>query len=201
MIEWGVLLVAVLVLGLVTFSALRANALYRRVRELETRLTELGDQLSEDVAEKISLESRALREEVGSRLGSFNACVERMTTIETQLARAVSREPEALSAEGLAEAVRPLIREAVESLEGRIRTLSEALRETGREGVEGAVMKSLAERGFVDVVLTRSATAEDGRTKVIVEARRDGMTFKGPVILDGTRVVEQRLSPSYPMFP
>jgi len=198
MIEWVILGVVLVVLVLAVFSTSRANALFRRVKELETRLTELGNHLSEDVAEKVSVESQALRDEVGSRLGSLQGCVDRMTTLETQWANAMEREPDAApDAEALAEAVRPLIREAVESLDGRIRSLAET-----REGsVDEAVLASLKERGFSDVVLTREATTADGRTKVIVEARRDGMTYKGPVILVGDRVIEQRLSPSYPMFP
>jgi len=202
MIEWTLLGVSVAILVLAVFSATRANALFRRVKELETRLTELGDHLTEDVAEKVSMESQALRDEVGSRLGSLQECVDRMTAIETRLAGTAEREPEAVPdvealAETLADSVRPLIREALESLDGRIRSLAE----TRDAGVEGAVMKSLSERGFSDVVLTREATTAEGRTKVIVEARRDGMTYKGPVILDDGRVVEQRLSPSYSMFP
>ncbi|MEN8149088.1 MAG: hypothetical protein ABFS86_04650 [Planctomycetota bacterium] len=200
MFDWVILGGVVVVLVVAVWLATRADVLFRRVRELETRLTELGRGLGEEVAEKVSLESQALREEVANRLGAVQACVDRLETIEGRLKETIegSGDPDP---KDLADAVRPLLREAVESIDGRLRQVTESLRAPSARAPDTPLARSLAERGFSDVVVAREATMEDGRTKVIVEARRDGMTFKGPVILDGDHVVEQRLAPAYPMFP
>ena len=70
-----------------------------------------------------------------------------------------------------------------------------------QEGETNALTRVLRDRGFTEVRMVDEPVSEDGRTKVLVEARRDGMVYKGPVFIDGDQVVEQRLSPSYPMFP
>jgi len=197
MFDWMILGGVTVVLIVTVWSAARARVLFRRVRELETRLTELGRGIGEEVAEKVYVESQALREEVASRLGSVQACVDRMSTIEDALQGGTG----GADPKELADAVRPLIREAVESIDSRLRQVSESVRTADRTSPDVVVLRTLAARGFSDVVVTRETAMDGGRTKVIVEARRDGMTFKGPVILDGDTVVEQRLTPAYPMFP
>jgi hypothetical protein len=201
MIEWVVPGVLVLLLFAAVYSASRANLLIRQVKKLETDLTELGTHLGEEVAEKIALESRALREEILTRLSSLDACVDRMATIETRLTEAGEREEDAPDPEATLDALRPLIREAVETLDGRIRAVTEHLAAAPSEGAAEIVTKALVERGFSDIVVTREAVSGDGTSRLTVEAKRDGMTYKGPVLLDGTQVASVRLKPAYPMFP
>jgi hypothetical protein len=70
------------------------------------------------------------------------------------------------------------------------------------EDLEAAVARSLGERGFREVAVVEGPTPVEGdREKLVVEARRDGMTYKGVVIVSAGRVVEQRLSSSHTMFP
>lgn len=199
--EWTIigLLVGVLILEL--FAIARRSAMAGRIRRLETRVAEIGNQLGDEVAEKVSVESQALREEVVTRLTSLQSCADQMATFETRIEEMVRREPEPLDAESLAGMIRPLIREAVDSIDGRIRNVSDTIREVSEEAPEDAVVRALTDRGFKDVQIVGPAGEDGNRLRLFVEARRDGMTFKGPVFLDGSRVVEQRLSPAYPMFP
>jgi hypothetical protein len=59
----------------------------------------------------------------------------------------------------------------------------------------------LGEDGFGQVAVLQGPAPDGDRFRVLVEARKEGMTYKGPVFLMGTEVVEHRLTPSYPMFP
>ena len=92
-------------------------------------------------------------------------------------------------------------REAVESLDGRLRDMETSIEDGKEADSEDAINRVLAERGFSEVKIIEGPESAGGRIRLTVEARRDGMTYKGPVFLDGSKVVEQRLSPSYPMFP
>lgn len=101
----------------------------------------------------------------------------------------------------VAEEIGPLVREAAQALHVRLDELAETVREVREESVPDQVARVLAAAGFAEVAVLSGPRPDGDRTRVLVEARREGMTFKGPVWLRGGRVVERRLSPAYPMFP
>lgn len=93
------------------------------------------------------------------------------------------------------------IEDALEPVATRLAAIEVALRDGRVEGVEDALVRVLKDRGFRDVVLLEGPAPDGERSRILVEARRDGMAYKGPVFLVGGKVVEQRLNPSFPMFP
>jgi hypothetical protein len=131
-----------------------------------------------------------------------------------ELRRSVERVQGALQALSIREAappavlrvgeeVEPLLREAMESLDGRLREILGTLAADRQEelGFAEVMKRGLADLGYGQVRIVAGPDWEGERILVRVEAKREGMTYKGSVYLDGNRVVEHRLSPAFPMFP
>jgi len=202
---------ALLVLALISS---RSGA-RRRMEELERSLARAREDDAaanrERVAEaagdadrgrkELLAELEALEGRLGERLDGLAGLAERLEELGTAVADLAEKLERGGGRENVAEKVGPLLREAVESLDGRLRHMETSI-EHGREtDSEDTLRRVLAERGFTEVRIIEGPESEGGRLRLTVEARRDGMTYKGPVFLDGSKVVEQRLSPSYPMFP
>jgi hypothetical protein len=206
---WLVLLLALaaLLAGLAAVLALLLStrrAVRRLAESVEARESEggdLGKKIEEGATAPLRAEVGALREDLAERLEGFSAAIR-------EVADGLAGLGEALDSLGPAEApgraaaeIEPLLREAVETLEARIREVSSAHPGERVLTVEESVSRVLGERGFTEVALVGEPERDGERTRVLVKARRDGMVYKGPVLLLGARVVEQRLRPSYPMFP
>lgn len=182
-------------------------------KESETVLKALAD-LTARVAETSGLADRLARIEEGlpdnsaveaalAKLLDQVAVLERLVperlgVIEKSIEDALSREAPEIHIE---EQLKPLLAEAVEDLDGRLKSFSASLEKDRTETRSELVTRVLGDRGFKEVVVVDTADTEDGTTRLIVEAKRDGMSFKGPVLISDGRVVEQKLRPSYPMFP
>jgi vacuolar-type H+-ATPase subunit I/STV1 len=186
----------VALLGLLLFVVLRAVG---KVNRIEGELRRLAAKLEEPRPDLLTPVSRV--EEQLAGLGEKLDMLDhrnRLQEIEEALKAASSREFPVVR---VAEEVEPLIKEAVESLDARLRELAASLKEDRRETRTELLTRVLNDRGFRDVTVVEVTEEEGGRARVSVEARRDGMTFKGPVTIENGRVVEQKLTPSYPMFP
>jgi hypothetical protein len=133
-----------------------------------------------------------------AELGAKAAVLERLPAIEISLSQALSREPERID---LAADLRSMLAETVESLDARLRSFTASLEKQRKETQNEMLARALGDRGFTEVIVVDATDDEGGRSRLIVEARRDGMSFKGPVLIEDGRVVEQKLRPSYPMFP
>ena len=178
------------------------------MRKLETGIEALGAPRDEEVAriEKTLVDEVARIEK---------ALVVRIEALEAVVREVAARpEPETPPAPagediGLAvrEALEPLslrmaqIEDALKPVGGRLAAIEGALRDGRVESVEDALVRVLEDRGFRDVVVLEGPVPDGDRSRMLVEARRDGMAYKGPVFLAGGKVVEQRLNPSFPMFP
>ncbi|MHC4471057.1 MAG: hypothetical protein ACYTDY_08575 [Planctomycetota bacterium] len=152
------------------------------------------ERLREEIARAVTEASSATRAEVDERLEELGGRVEEVARLVKSL---LEREPGTSVAEELA----PVLREAVDALDARINELSSAVVTRRVETVYQTVTRVLGEKGFSDVTILEEPTTDGERTRVLVNARRDGMTYKGSVHLEGASVVEQSLAPSYPMFP
>ncbi len=168
---------------------------------LKERVSELAV-LSERIAGLEGLEKR-LPDTSGleaqlSTLVERSEMLERLETMEKALHETLDREPPSID---LKAQIRPMLTEVVESLDARLRNFTASLHKDQEESMGERVRRVLGERGFSEVTVVSSADTEGGRSRVVVEAKRDGMSFKGPVLIEKGRVVEQKLRPSYPMFP
>ena len=101
----------------------------------------------------------------------------------------------------MVEQIEPLLREVVEVLGLRLSALQQEIRIERIESDGETVGRSLADQGYHDVTVIGEPGADGNRSRVLVEATREGMTYKGPVWFRGGRVVEHRLTPSYSVFP
>ena len=72
-----------------------------------------------------------------------------------------------------------------------------------RRGVRAEVEGWLLSEGFHDVHLPEdlSEVKDEGEYRIPLEAHRDGVAFKGEIVVRDGRVVEERLRPSYEAFP
>jgi hypothetical protein len=104
----------------------------------------------------------------------------------------------------IADDLRDAVREAVRDLE---RDLKKILRVTGRtraERVGTMIRLRLLEEGYTAIRITgglprtRSGRA---RVRVPVDAERDGLRFRGVVVMRGNEIEETRLGPEHRMFP
>lgn len=126
---------------------------------------------------------------------------ERLDRIERMLREISEREPSESGPAQVAKEVQPLLRDATAAIEHQLRELHDVLASGAEQSTADLVNRALSRQGFSQVEMVSVPKSDGGRTSVAVEARRDGMTYKGTVVLDGTKVIEQQLSPSYPMFP
>ncbi len=187
------------------------NAVQQALTELTARVSDLAvlkEQISElaVLAERIAeLESlvKQLPDTSGLEaqlltLVEKSAVLDRLSTMEKSLETALEREPPSID---LKEQIKPMLTEVLEGLEARLRNFTASLHQDQEESRGALLRRVLGERGFFQVAVVSSTETEDGRSRVVVEAKRDGMSFKGPVLIEAGRVVEQKLRPSYPMFP
>jgi hypothetical protein len=175
-----------LILVWVIYIGFRVRDLLRAVRESRSPETAPNEGPSgEQIARMIHDESTALLEEVGRRLDDLSGRVEEVA----RMARGfLDSEPgDSVSVE-----VEPMLREAVERLDARLDELASAVVERRVETLGQTVSRVLSEKGFVDVSVLGEPATEGDRTQVLVTARRDGMTYKGSVHLEGAKVVVRR---------
>lgn len=192
----AVLAVSIAALAVTIGVSRYARAQSERSNARGKRIEEFGNKLL--VTSGAETELREFEERTASRLDRLERELRRIAAGLEELA---AREPASQPVIRVGEEVEPLLREVIDVLEGRIRAVEAALSETQVESVPDAVRRALRERGFGEVAILEGPQPDGERFRVLVEARKEGMTFKGPVFLSGTNVVEQRLSPSYPMFP
>ncbi len=126
------------------------------------------------------------------------AVLERLGAIEQSVEEALRREP---LGDDLDERLKPILAEAVSDLDARLRSFIASLEKDRTETRSELLVRTLGDRGFSEVSIVTTAETEDGGSRLLVEAKKDGMSFKGPVLIFEGRVVEQKLRPSYPMFP
>jgi hypothetical protein len=190
----------VAILLLLALLVVLLGRLDRRLGELSARvpdpalseaLSGLPDRVAGSVSATVSRTMEPRLADLGARLDSLGGAVEEL----------LRREPEVPPPPRFAEEVGPLLEEAVDSLEARIREVIVSLESRRDEGVAESVERGLLERGFGEVRIVDGPSFEGERTRVVVSARREGMTYKGAVLLSGRRIVDERLSPAYPMFP
>jgi hypothetical protein len=186
-----VLLAFVVVAGAATLLLLRS--LRADVRSLRDRIEEnAGKEQPPDPAGPVA-------DAVGERVAlARDAVLERLDSVRGLVEELAGREP---AVPNVAEEVEPLLGDVVDALEARVRRAVEDLEHAREGGVAEALARELREDGFREVRILAEPAYEGERTRVVVAARREGMTYKGPVYLRGSRVEEHRLSPSYPMFP
>lgn len=196
-VGFALVVVMILLIALIV----RQSRLLGRVAGLEARLPDrrlaeavegLPGRVVGPVGESVS---RAAADAVADLSDRIDALRERVEEIGRREADAPPAGPR------LAEEVGPLLEEAVDSLEARIRELAASLQSRRDEGIAAAIARELAGKGFADVEIVDGPAFEGERTRVVVSARREGMPFKGVVFLSGQRIVEDRLSPAWPMFP
>ena len=187
------------------------ESVQQALAELTARVSELTV-LEERVAEMVVLSKRiAGLEGLEKRLPDISgleaqlstlversATLDRLETMEQSLRMALEREPASID---LKEQIRPMLIEVVESLDARLRNFTASLHQDQEESRGELLRRVLGERGFSEITVVSSAETDGGCSQVVVEAKRDGMSFKGPVLIEEGRVVEQKLRPSYPMFP
>jgi len=171
-----------------TAQVAETSGLSDRLRGIEERLLAMQESLPDNTGIEAALSS--LVEKV--------AVLERLEVIEKTLDEALLREPPEVHLE---EQLKPMLDEAVSELDARLKSFTASLEKDRAETRSELVTRVLGDRGFSDVSIVRTTDAEDGASRLLVEARRDGMSFKGPVLVREGRVVEQKLRPSYPMFP
>ncbi len=155
-----------------------------RLAEVASRPPPPPESVKDDVA--------ALRREVAEAAAALSAAIERLPRPEP---------PPPPPRVRVAEEVAPLVREAVDVLSARLAALEATLAEERTETAAELVARLLAERGFSRVTFVEGPVREGDLLRAVVEARRDGMAFKGPVILEGREVLRENLRPAYPMFP
>ena len=188
--DLAILVLAAASLVLLIFVVSRLGTLSRDGPEAPVDV----DRIREEVTRVVREESGAVREELEKRISKLGEHVEEVARIARGL---VEREP----GRPVAEELEPVLREAVESLDARIAELASAVVERRVETVSQTVTRILGEKGFTEVRIVDEPITEGARTRVLVNAKRDGMPYKGSVHLEDARVVEHRLAPSYPMFP
>ena len=127
-----------------------------------------------------------------------SAMLDRLESMEEKLSLALETDPASVNLE---EQLKPVLGEVIESLDARLRNFTASFRNDREESRCELLRRVLGERGFTEVSVVTTTEDEDGRFRMVVEAKRDGMSFKGPVLIEAGRVVEQKLRPSYPMFP
>jgi len=119
--------------------------------------------------------------------------------------QALARVIESLDPEQLREELES-IRDALQRVEDLV-AVPVVVEETGEEPelpirVRAAIQRHLRDEGYeaVNVLDEDEALASDP-AKVRVECRRRGLRILGTVLVEGERVVEADLAPSYTMFP
>jgi hypothetical protein len=137
-------------------------------------------------------ELAGLMRDLAERVGAIEGAIEALPPPEPPPAPVRVR---------VAEEVGPLLREVREILEARIAELRREVRERREEGVVEAIARALRARGFEGVEIVEGPEPDGARMRVTVEARRHGMTFKGPVLMEGSQVVDHGLKPATSMFP
>jgi hypothetical protein len=189
---------ALLLTGLALQLLILLVVVIRTNKEPGIGLAELQRTISEEVG--------VLQEELSAR---HDATDSRLSELEISASKALAaREDDPALEERLspmlaevAERVEGCVRDAVAELDRRTEAAAVEVRR-GSESASGSpIERVLRNRGFTDIEVIGEPKPEGDFLRVVVEARRDGMAYKGPVILSGDEVLEQRLSPSYPMFP
>ena len=186
----------VLTIGLALAGLTILLRVFPRLDRLESQASGFATRgMVEDLPERVAARlPGALEEEIrslGEGLREVRELVDELLRRELPVAGRVR----------IAEEVEPLLREAVESLDGRLREIAAARAPEGEVDLAEAIARQLRDDGFTEVRIVQAPEPDGARSRAIVQARRDGMTYKGPVWLSGTRVKEHRLSSASPMFP
>lgn len=190
---YALLVVAVVGVLLLLAVVLRIDKLLRRIAIIRNHLKEERDagaavQLTEAVA---SLQSIAV---------SLDRVALRCDELDEKVAAIVDRGP---GGEGgaLAEALGGL-RAGIDRLGEPLDDIRTALTQSETERLREAVNRTLFNLGYEKVsILTDLATLEGTDGKVHVEVRREGVKYKGFVILENGTVTEHKMNSAYEMFP
>ena len=94
------------------------------------------------------------------------------------------------------------IHESVRSNEVAVRQLLEQLRPHPETELRGVIERSFAKQGYGEVRIRSDLTRIGaGPQRLQVEVTREGVAYKGFVVVQGGNVVDSRLLPTYEVFP
>jgi hypothetical protein len=211
-----VLLAAIAVLMLLLLLRLRRVPLDLDHLDLEGRLQQLGklDQLDRltklDHLERLEALTRLSALEKLGNLEVLALLPDRLDRLEERLAALLLAEenpaaPPAVNVQvEIADDLREAVRSAIHEVE---RDLKKILRATGRTRAEqlgSRISRRLLDEGYTSVRITGGLPrTRSGRAlvRVPVDAERDGLRFRGVVVMRGNEIEETRLSPEHRMFP
>ena len=146
----------------------------------------------------------AQMEEAVAQLQSMAVSLDRVAlqcdAVDAKLAEIVERGPGGQGAQ--LDKVLGEFRDALAQLSGPVEQIRDHVQRSLVERMGDEVRRTLFNLGYDRVDLATDLTElENGEGKVQVEVQREGVKSKGYVVLKDGSVVEQKISPTYEMFP